>query len=155
MRLQDLPGYSHVLSLFTCRIYPKRFRAAIGLRLIRELCLWLTLPAAGRIRVFHPLERALTGRTERGLHLVFQVGGPAFVFYGLFPVISGEDVGNTAAKNKQPLGKSQNLFVIHVYRIPKAGICSSAIRAVFCALQLMSSSPNRFRTLQKNGRMPS
>ena len=67
MRLQDLPGYSHVLSLFTCRIYPKRFRAAIGLRLIRELCLWLTLPAAGRIRVFHPIERALTGRTKREL----------------------------------------------------------------------------------------
>ena len=31
MRLQDLPGYSHVLSLFTRRIYRKRFRAAIGL----------------------------------------------------------------------------------------------------------------------------
>src|SRR5699024_8560977 len=38
MRLQDLPGYSHVLSLFTCRIYPKRFRAAIGLRLVWEPC---------------------------------------------------------------------------------------------------------------------
>ena len=25
---------------------------------------WLTLPTAGRIRVFHPIERALTGRTK-------------------------------------------------------------------------------------------
>ena len=31
MRQRDLPGYSHVLSLFTCRIYHKRFRVAIGL----------------------------------------------------------------------------------------------------------------------------
>ena len=31
MRPQDLPGYSHALSLFTCRIYRKRFRAVIGL----------------------------------------------------------------------------------------------------------------------------
>src|SRR5699024_1855378 len=38
MRLQDLPGYSHVLSLFTCRIYPKRFRVALGLRLTWEPC---------------------------------------------------------------------------------------------------------------------
>ena len=30
-RLRDLPGYSHVLSLFTRRIYRKRFRVAIGL----------------------------------------------------------------------------------------------------------------------------
>ena len=29
-------------------------------------CLWLTLPTAGWIRVFHPLERALTGRTNKG-----------------------------------------------------------------------------------------
>ena len=26
-------------------------------------CLWLTLPAAGCVRDFHPIERALTGRT--------------------------------------------------------------------------------------------
>ena len=38
MRLQDLPGYSHVLSLFTCPIYPKRFRVALGLRLTWEPC---------------------------------------------------------------------------------------------------------------------
>ena len=31
MRPQDLPGYSHALSLFTCRIYRKRLRAVIGL----------------------------------------------------------------------------------------------------------------------------
>ena len=31
MRLQDLPGYSHILSLFTCHIYHRRFRAVIGL----------------------------------------------------------------------------------------------------------------------------
>ena len=36
MRLQDLPGYSHVLSLFTCRIYYERFRAAIGLRFVAQ-----------------------------------------------------------------------------------------------------------------------
>ena len=104
LRLQDLPGYSHVLSLFTCRIYHKRFRAAIGLCFVVETyprlqpcmrflfvrpevcpleafpplksgflqipprgghpCLWLTLPAAGRIQVFHLIERALTGRTQ-------------------------------------------------------------------------------------------
>ena len=38
MRPQDLPGYSHILSLFTCRIYRKRFRAAIGLYFIWETC---------------------------------------------------------------------------------------------------------------------
>ena len=31
LRPQDLPGYSHILSLFTCRIYRKQFRVAIGL----------------------------------------------------------------------------------------------------------------------------
>ena len=36
MRLQDLPGYSHVLSLFTCHIYRRRFRAVIGLWLYLE-----------------------------------------------------------------------------------------------------------------------
>ena len=42
MRPQDLPGYSHILSLFTCRIYRKRFRAAIGLHFNMETCprLW-------------------------------------------------------------------------------------------------------------------
>ena len=97
MRPQDLPGYSHVLSLFTCRIYRKRFRAATGLHFIQEnlpsltalyaisvrqarvlpppffrfclttdtLGLSYILPAAGRIRDFHPLERALTGRTRK------------------------------------------------------------------------------------------
>ena len=42
MRPQDLPGYSHILSLFACRIYRKRFRAAIGLHFIVETCprLW-------------------------------------------------------------------------------------------------------------------
>ena len=30
-----------------------------------RLCLWLTLPAAGRVRDFHPRERALAGRTNR------------------------------------------------------------------------------------------
>ena len=39
MRLQDLPGYSHVLSLFTCPIYPKRFRVALGLDLLGSLAL--------------------------------------------------------------------------------------------------------------------
>ena len=39
MRLQDLPGYSHILSLFTCRIYRKRFRVAIGLCFV-----WQTYP---------------------------------------------------------------------------------------------------------------
>ena len=29
-------------------------------------CLWLTLPATGRLRDFHPKERALTGRTAKG-----------------------------------------------------------------------------------------
>ena len=28
-------------------------------------CLWLTLPAAGRARDFHPIERALAGRTTK------------------------------------------------------------------------------------------
>ena len=36
MRLQDLPGYSHILSLFTCRIYRKRFRVAIGLCFVMQ-----------------------------------------------------------------------------------------------------------------------
>ena len=36
MRLQDLPGYSHILSLFTCRIYHKRFRVAIGLCFVMQ-----------------------------------------------------------------------------------------------------------------------
>ena len=36
MRPQDLPGYSHALSLFTCRIYRKRFRAAIGLCFVMQ-----------------------------------------------------------------------------------------------------------------------
>ena len=36
MRPQDLPGYSHVLSLFTCRIYRKRFRAVIGLCFVMQ-----------------------------------------------------------------------------------------------------------------------
>ena len=36
MRLQDLTGYSYVLSLFTCRIYRKRFRVAIGLCFVRQ-----------------------------------------------------------------------------------------------------------------------
>ena len=36
MRLQDLPGYSHVLSLFTCRIYCQRFRVAIGLCFVMQ-----------------------------------------------------------------------------------------------------------------------
>ena len=27
----NLPGYSHILSLFTCHIYHSRFRAVIGL----------------------------------------------------------------------------------------------------------------------------
>jgi len=42
LRRQDLPGYSHILSLFACRIYRKRFRAAIGLHFIVETCprLW-------------------------------------------------------------------------------------------------------------------
>lgn len=30
-------------------------------------CLWLNLPATGRLRDFHPTERALTGRTAKGL----------------------------------------------------------------------------------------
>ena len=29
-------------------------------------CLWLNLPATGRLRDFHPTERALTGRTAKG-----------------------------------------------------------------------------------------
>ena len=36
LRPQDLPGYSHILSLFTCRIYRKRFRVAIGLCFVRQ-----------------------------------------------------------------------------------------------------------------------
>ena len=36
MRLQDLPGYSHILSLFTCRIYCRRFRVAIGLYFVMQ-----------------------------------------------------------------------------------------------------------------------
>ena len=36
MRLQDLPGYSHILSLFTCRIYCQRFRVAIGLCFVMQ-----------------------------------------------------------------------------------------------------------------------
>lgn len=36
LRPQDLPGYSHILSLFTCRIYCKRFRVAIGLCFVRQ-----------------------------------------------------------------------------------------------------------------------
>ena len=36
MRPQDLPGYSHILSLFTCRIYRKRFRVAIGLCFVKQ-----------------------------------------------------------------------------------------------------------------------
>ena len=36
MRPQDLPGYSHALSLFTCRIYRKRFRAVIGLCFVMQ-----------------------------------------------------------------------------------------------------------------------
>ena len=36
MRPQDLPGYSHALSLFTCRIYRKRFRVAIGLCFVKQ-----------------------------------------------------------------------------------------------------------------------
>ena len=38
MRLRDLPGYSHVLSLFTRRIYRKRFRVAIGLCFVVQTC---------------------------------------------------------------------------------------------------------------------
>ena len=30
-------------------------------------CLWLSLPATGRLRDFHPRERALTGRTRKRL----------------------------------------------------------------------------------------
>ena len=30
-----------------------------------HLCLWLNLPATGRTRDFHPIERALTGRTKQ------------------------------------------------------------------------------------------
>ncbi len=105
MRPQDLPGYSHVLFLFTCRIYRKAIPCsdwalfcyanlpsppalyAISVRQTRALpirgtfspysgflqipphdghpCLWLTLPTTGRIRDFHPIECALTGRTRR------------------------------------------------------------------------------------------
>ena len=36
MRLRDLPGYSHILSLFTRRIYRKRFRVAIGLCFVMQ-----------------------------------------------------------------------------------------------------------------------
>ena len=36
LRPQDLPGYSHILSLFTCRIYRKRFRVAIGLCFVMQ-----------------------------------------------------------------------------------------------------------------------
>ena len=101
MRLQDLPGYSHVLFLFTCHIYRKAIPCsdwalfcyanlpsppalyAISVRQARALpirgtfspysgflqipphsghpCLWLTLPTTGRLRDFHPIERALTG----------------------------------------------------------------------------------------------
>ena len=53
MRPQDLPGYSHILSLFTCRIYRKRFRVAIG------LCFdWQTYPR------FRPYMRFLFVRPE-------------------------------------------------------------------------------------------
>ena len=36
LRPQDLPGYSHILSLFTCRIYRERFRVAIGLCFVMQ-----------------------------------------------------------------------------------------------------------------------
>ena len=29
-------------------------------------CLWLTLPTVGRVRDFHPIERAPVGRTKKG-----------------------------------------------------------------------------------------
>ncbi len=39
MRLQDLPGYSHVLSLFTCRIYHEQSVQLLGFVLLRKLTL--------------------------------------------------------------------------------------------------------------------
>jgi hypothetical protein len=38
-------------------------------------CLWLTLPTAGRIRDFHPIERALTVRTDNKPVLTFHQYG--------------------------------------------------------------------------------
>ena len=120
LRRQDLPGYSHVLSLFTCRIYRTQSVQLLGFVLRSKLalvfglicgfcssgqsfahqgtfqplksgflqiplhnghpCLWLSLPATGRLRDFHPRERALTGRTKidlkplaQGLFRIFRL----------------------------------------------------------------------------------
>lgn len=43
MRLQDLPGYSHVLSLFTCRIYCKQSVQLLGFVLASKLALAYSL----------------------------------------------------------------------------------------------------------------
>ena len=106
------PGTHTFFPSYTRHVYCKRFRAAIGLWLVRQPyprlqpymisvrrarvlpcfsflppqssflqipprdghpCLRLTLPTAGRVRDFHPIERALAGRTEKSLDtLIFK-----------------------------------------------------------------------------------
>ena len=44
-------------------------------------CLWLNLPATGRLRDFHPTERALTGRTASPAAEQF-CGGVSCILWG-------------------------------------------------------------------------
>ena len=55
----------------------------------RHPCLRLTLPTAGRIRVFHPIERALTGHTPSSQETAPSVSWLFFVDSPLFAVSTG------------------------------------------------------------------
>ena len=50
-------------------------------------CLWLTLPAAGRARDFHPIERALAGRTKKKTGIPVR-RNPGLLFYSVFCFIN-------------------------------------------------------------------
>ena len=41
------------------------FTSTVSICYPRHPCLWLTLPAVGRVRDFHPIECALAGRTNK------------------------------------------------------------------------------------------
>ena len=105
------PGTHTFFPSYTRHVYRKRFRAAIGFRLVSQsyprlrpdiisvrrarvlplpsfrfrfttdtLGFGCDLPAAGRSRDFHPLERALAGRTNYGrIRIVFCAYSPIIV----------------------------------------------------------------------------
>ena len=74
----NLPSFAalYAISVRQARVLPPSF---FRFHLTMDtLDLGYILPTAGRIRVFHPLERALTGRTNTTGHTWFQVCPVAF-----------------------------------------------------------------------------